>query len=334
MENSKIEIVLTKLEKLTGIQFNLTDNSLNHNELIITLIYNGIKTKFTGIIRKTANFNFLNVFHTPNYNYPPLVIMDYINDNLAVSLEKDQINYLDAAGNAFIKTDSFFIQIKGNRPKSKPEKSIRLFQPSGLQLLFALLSNPGLERESYRTIASVAGVANGTVTWIMNDLETNKYLIVINKKRKIVKKDELFRKWAEQYALILRPKKSIGKFSSRKNDWQNSVNLESFGAVWGGEVAAGKISELTNPETFTIYVENNIKKINLLKTKAQLTENPNGNIQLVNKFWNFEDLSLNKNIVNPLLIYGDLISYRDSRILEILNNIYNRDIYEHFGFNK
>ena len=52
----------------------------------------------------------------------------------------------------------------------------KAFQKRGLQVIFALLCNPGLVAEPYRTIMAHAGVAIGRVVTVMKDLKTLNFL--------------------------------------------------------------------------------------------------------------------------------------------------------------
>ena len=53
---------------------------------------------------------------------------------------------------------------------------------------------------------------------------------------------------------------------------------------------------------------------------------PNGNIELMKKFWNFEDENSQYNLVPNILIYADLISTNDQRNIENANIIYDTKI--------
>ena len=71
-------------------------------------------------------------------NIPILVVADYLTPNLAAKLREAGINYLDAAGNLFLKrAPNLYMQVEGKKPPS-PVAGLktRLFQPSGLALLF------------------------------------------------------------------------------------------------------------------------------------------------------------------------------------------------------
>jgi len=66
---------------------------------------------------------------------------------------------------------------KGNKPTEELRQELlnRAFKVRGLQILFALLCNPGLENQPLREMAKVADVALGTVQWVLKDLNTMGY---------------------------------------------------------------------------------------------------------------------------------------------------------------
>ena len=93
------------------------------------------------------------------------------------------VQFLDEAGNAYINTPPFYIFIKGNKVAgdTKAPAIGRTFKQTGLRVLFALLCNPGLENQPYRTIADktngelgyegakLAGVLAGDGGWSRSD---------------------------------------------------------------------------------------------------------------------------------------------------------------------
>jgi hypothetical protein len=74
-----------------------------------------------------------------------------------------------AAGNAYIDHPPTLIWVKGERPIARAplQPTGRAFQAGGLQVIFALLCHPGKADRPYREIAELAGVAHGTVGWVM-----------------------------------------------------------------------------------------------------------------------------------------------------------------------
>lgn len=104
---------------------------------------------------------------------PAMLITDYLAPDLADQLKERDIPFLDAAGNAYIKQANLLIWIKGQKPAAKATVIPvgRAFQPTGLQVIFTLLCNPQAINLPYRELAKMAGVAHGTVGWVIPDLQ-------------------------------------------------------------------------------------------------------------------------------------------------------------------
>src|SRR5437870_6455140 len=110
-----------------------------------------------------------------------LLITDYVTPALADELKAHRVAFLDAAGNAYLDKPPLLVWVKGMKPAAKPVPAHtgRAFQPTGLQVLFAVLCNPEVVNKPYRELAAMAGVAHGTVGWVMPDLQQLGYLGVL-----------------------------------------------------------------------------------------------------------------------------------------------------------
>jgi hypothetical protein len=260
-----------------------------------------------------------------------LLITRYITPQMAERLKELNMQFMDTAGNLYINLPKMFLFVKGNKTKEDiiKEKPIRAFQPAGLQLIFTLLCNPGLENQPYRLMADKANIANGAVTWAMKDLNKLGYLIDMGKKgRKLLKKKELLNRWINLYAELLKPKMLIGRYNTENVDWWKQGNPPIGDALMGGETAAAVLTKYLKPQNHTIYTEEKYGKLVLqLKLKTARV----GNMELVKKFWNFEDPFDKRNLVNPVLIYADLIATGDPRNLETANILYDTEVIRYIG---
>jgi len=73
-----------------------------------------------------------------------LLFADYVNPELGCLLKEGGINFVDTAGNVFLKREpGLYVYVEGKKPpSSKKSRAVRLFQPSGLTILYGLLLNP------------------------------------------------------------------------------------------------------------------------------------------------------------------------------------------------
>ncbi len=251
-----------------------------------------------------------------------LLLADYVNPELADTMKDQGIHFMDAAGNAFINTPPLYVFIKGNKPREefKGDRTKRLFKPSGLRVLFALLNRPDAEKNPYRDIAADAGVALGTVNWVIHDLKNAGFLVDLGKKgRRLINKADLLRRWVEAYPEQLRPKLVLGRFMAEEPNWWKDVKPAEFDAFWGGEIAADELTGYLKPERFVIYADRPPGEIIF---KCRLHKDIEGNVEILKRFWNFHWKMAEKVLAPPLLVYADLIATGDTRNIEAAEMIY------------
>lgn len=266
------------------------------------------------------------VRHLDLFQKKGILIARYITPQIADELEKMDIPFIDAAGNAYINEPPLFIFLKGNKlPQDYPAgPPTRAFRPAGLQVVFVLLCNPGLEGAPFRAIAKKAKVALGTVGWVINDLKRLGYIIEMKlKERKLIRKEDLLNRWVTAYPEQLRPKKMIGLYRTDNWDWWKNADIKKFNGFWGGEVAAALLTKYLKPQKITIYTNQPMARF-LLKNKIK--KDPNGDIEILQVFWGFEENWLNNEVVHPLLIYADLLATGDARNIETARIIYEREL--------
>jgi hypothetical protein len=253
---------------------------------------------------------------------PPLLVTDYVTPPLAEKLRARNIAFLDAAGNAFLDQPPVYVWIKGERPLETPGTNKvkgRAFQASGLKVLFALLCNPDWVAEPYREIARLAGVAHGTVGWVMADLPTLGFIAEINGERRLLRPALLLKHWAEAYARTLRPKLILGRFRTDQAQWWAKAKPAKYELAFGGEVAAERLTQALRPETVTLYGERADPRL-LIDYKLQ--KDPGGPVEILQRFWDFP--TENKNLTPDPLIYADLLNIGDARCLEAADLIYEK----------
>jgi hypothetical protein len=259
-----------------------------------------------------------------------LLVADYINPMMADRLKELDIWFLDKVGNAYINEPPILVYIRGNRPETfiGTKTKRRAFQPTGLKVVYALLCKPGLVNVPYRDIASAAGVALGTVGWVLTDLKELGYIVKMGKnQRRLTKLKKLFERWVEAYPDQLRPKLLIGKFTSNEPEWWNkTAKLMNLNAYLGGEIAAEYLTNYLKPEIKTVYVRERPQDLQL---NFKMRKDPRGDIELLDTFWNTEYDWADKKIVHPILTYADLLATGDPRNIETAEMIYETEIAGH-----
>jgi hypothetical protein len=262
-------------------------------------------------------------------NIRMLIVTSYVNPIMAERLKEKDIWFLDSVGNAYIKHPQLFVYIKGNKPTEKPTtRASRAFYPSGLKIVYAFLCDSELVNAPYRTIAEIANVALGAVGLIINDLTQLGHIVDMGSRgRRLKDKRKLLERWIISYPEKLRPKFEIGKYKALNPDWWQTIQLTPYQACWGSEVAADQLTHYLKPEIFTLYLPE--KQATKLILTNKLRKDPTGNIELLKTFWN-TNYETDDLLVNPILIYADLMASGDPRNIETAEIIYEQHLAQHF----
>ena len=264
-----------------------------------------------------------------------MLVADYVNPKMADRLREAEVEFIDTAGNAFIKTPFHHVQIKGNRKPetigegAKPRK-LRAFTATGLKVTYAFLCDPDLIAAPYRAIAQVAGVALGTVGKVIDDMTEAGYLVKQGNERRIVRCDAMLETWVDRYPAALRPKLLLGFFDAETPDWWKAFDVEQLDAVWGGEVAGAHYTEYLQPAVATVYVPKHAYLKLIATARLRKMARPTGDagtVELLTPFWRMEDGR--DPFVHPILAYADLIATGEARNLEVARRLYDERIARH-----
>jgi hypothetical protein len=244
---------------------------------------------------------------------------------LADQLRAKGVQFIDAAGNAYLNAPPLLIWVKGEKPAERftpPRDRGRAFAATGLQVVFALLCNPDATDLPYREIARLAGVAHGTVGWVIPELQELGFIAEVGEQRRLMNVDRLLRQWAEGYIRTLRPKLVLGRYQAPTLEWWNTINPRTYEYMLGGEAAAGRLTKHLRPGTISVYGAK-VEPRFLLDQK--LSKDANGQIEILKRFWHFDD----EEEVTPIpLIFADLIQTNDARCLEVAQILHDRFIAE------
>lgn len=258
-----------------------------------------------------------------------VVILDQVTVEMAEELRNKGIQFIDTAGNCYINQTPIYVFIKGNKRKhiTKAPAVNRVFKQTGLRVLYALLCNPEMVNETYRTIAAKTGVALGMVNWVFKDLNELGFLLETGtgraRKIRLLNKEKLLERWITAYAEQLRPKLILGRYRGADGWWQ-TAQLKPEQALWGGELAAAKLTDYLKPQEITIYLDKDNPAAVLIPNR--LKKDPAGDVELVARFWQPETVAPHEDTVHPLLVYADLMATGNQRNIETGRIIYDRHI--------
>jgi hypothetical protein len=256
---------------------------------------------------------------------PPLLVAPYITPQVAERCRQLRLPFIDTAGNAYLEAPGLLVYVVGQaRPLELRRDDYRALNPAGLKLTFALLCRPKLLRENYRKIATAAGVALGTVSSDMKDLQTRGFfnLKAQPARRKLLDPERMLEEWATHYPLTLRPKLILGRFQAERERLQQA-DLRRQHAFWGGEPAAEKLTQYLKPAHFTLYAREPIAR---LVAAGRMRAQADGNVEILERFWDFEADRDSPDVVPPILAYADLLATHDGRNAEAARMIYEQRI--------
>ncbi len=258
-----------------------------------------------------------------------IMVLQQVTADKADELRKDGIQFIDTAGNGYVNQPPIYLFVKGNKTPGvvKVAKVNRVFKQTGLRVLYALLCNPGLENETYRTIAAKTNVALGMVNWVFKDLNELGFLMEKGTGRTrqvwLIQKEKLLERWVTAYAEQLRPKLVLGHYRGTEGWWHNA-QLKPEQALWGGETAAAKLTGYLKPQEITLYVDKENPAAVLIPNR--LKKDPTGDVELVARFWQTETIAPQGDRVHPILVYADLMATGNQRNIETARMIYDQHI--------
>jgi hypothetical protein len=254
-----------------------------------------------------------------------LLLTPYLTENLARKCVELGIPFLDGAGNAYLTGPGLRILHVGEHPKpdlltAGVPRSFRPYNSKGLQVLFTLLSAPALTNATYRDLAKAAGVARGTVGMVLNDLLEAGLVADLPGGRVIIQFQRLLEAWVANYPQKLRPHLGPMKFRMAiPQDWR-SVDFASIGALVSGEAGGDRLTANLQPMGARIYTREPFGKI---AAALRLRPDPGGNIELLERFWDFQNpKAIPPGVAPPLLVYTDLIASGEPRNLDIARMIH------------
>ncbi len=243
-----------------------------------------------------------------------LLVADYLSPQIADELRRRGIQFLDTAGNAFLRGPSLYVFVKGEKAggeHGEPRPSVRAFGPTGLAVVFALLAKRELLDATVREMARATDVAHGTVGWVMNDLRQLGFLVEVEGRRRLVQAERLLDLWTEAYIRALAPRLRLGRYQGDLSGIK--APLPDLGSARvGGELGGALLTRHLRPQSAYVYTQGiDPSIVRPLKLKAD----PNGNVEVRTRFWNFETEP--SGFAPPLLIYADLLAIGDPRCLEM-----------------
>jgi len=264
-----------------------------------------------------------------------LLIASHVNDRLGNLLRSANVHFMDMDGNLFLEGSGIHIFVLGRRSTQKALASqrgsgLRAFYPSGLRLLFHLLTDPALNsgkdglaliNKTYREISARTGISHSTVGWVMADLIDQNLVIQVSPgERMLADRPRILERWVQGYIERLRPSLIVERYRPPRADWWQDATLTD--GLWSGEIAVAILTHALKPQTATIFCNRPSHDFVL---KHLLQKDPEGSVEFLKPFWGTSQaLSSGVPCVHPLLVYADLLSIDDDRTREVTKLIYDK----------
>jgi hypothetical protein len=307
------------LEQLTGLNITV-ESRRNEYDGIIDINGHAFTVEAKNELRKENKgflFARLEELKTKTKR-PTLIIAKYITSEVALELKGSGINYLDVAGNCFIKYQDLILYIVGQKVHKKEKTNqAKAFQEAGIKIIFNLLNNPDNLQLSYRELAELADVSIGSVSNVMKELVEQNFMLKTKLKRVLKNKSQLLERWVIAYQDVFRPRLVKKQMRFIKPDaiqnWKELyLNNEKGITLWGAEPAAAILTNQLVPEKFSIYTTQSWQNIG---QDMGLVPDANGKVEILQVFWKHK-VPTNAITTPPLLVYADLIGSGYSRNIE------------------
>lgn len=240
----------------------------------------------------------------------------YITPSLADVMVKNDCPYADLAGNLFIRNGNSVLLIQNQKKPQFFERKYtrgRAWAPTGLKVLFLLLTEDDALNWPYRKIAACSGVSLGSIRYIMADLKNNAIVAEVDGQNRWNQKNAAIMDWSKAYKDKLLPSLDRRFYTGTVPAECGNVRL----AV-SGETAAQEHA-LIKSRRFLAYRYGNI---NLCIAQNHWRESEEGNIEIRQAFW--PECRMIAKRVPWLLVFADLLAEDDPRCNEAALEIYHR----------
>ncbi|WP_460763124.1 type IV toxin-antitoxin system AbiEi family antitoxin [Niabella terrae] len=323
-EQEIIYLALENLQKNVQIQgkWEAFDHGEPDGQIILDIADQPVR--FYVEIKKELRNHDLQQMTAFNQQYKPfMVVATRLFPKIKEELRLNNIAYLEANGNLFLKNKDTTLWIDTNKPLKTYEKTgNRAFTKTGLKVMFLFLLDETWINRPYRQIAGHTGTGIGNITNIIKGLKQEGFLLPLAKNEyKLNNKRELLNKWVTAYDLKLKPTIKMGTFRFLKEEdftnWKN-LPIRNGKTWWGGEPAGDLLTFYLRPAELTLYTT---ETRNDLIKNYRLIPDDTGNVQIYQKFWQYDNG--NDNVVPPLLVYTDLMNKGDRRCTETAQKIYD-----------
>lgn len=331
-----IDKALKALQESTGVAgVRIDEPNFDDQKISLSIAGEEWHLRCEALRKVSRNAEIVDLRHRAVRTTSELLVTSLVSQELAVTCRAQGVQFIDCAGNAYLNPSAasgVYVYVTGLKPVDDLDVAnpMSISTPSGLRLIFALISAQRLLNQPYREIAETAQIAIGSVSATMKALEQRGYVATTSSgQRELQHKGKLIGEWVAGYAGRLRPKMETIRFACPDMAELRQLELDPETAAWGAEEAAARVSGFLKPEILTIYTDiGNSPFVSDLVKRHRLRRDPNGLVELVQPFWDLSRFRWPQQCVPPLLIYADLMLSGDARNSEAAEQILDRLLYD------
>lgn len=267
-----------------------------------------------------------------------ILVAQYINPKMAGRFKDAGLQFLDAAGNIYLRQPGHFLYVTGNKEndfgheQGKPAPAAKALSAKALVVMYTILKERDALQWSYRMFSEKTAVSIGMISQAMRELEQQGYLTKsANGAISILQPEELLQRWTAGYMDVWRKFRNQESWLSNEPFWQHEQQLCTSTAIVGGEIAASHYLNSLNPGSAMFYatrqdVEAMARTFRLRKARTDVE--PGYKISFMAPMMPRELLSGDAGYAHPLLVYAELIASKDPRNIETAKRLHDR----YFGY--
>lgn len=258
--------------------------------------------------------------------FPNLFLVGTLREADTKTLRSLRVGYLANSGDFYLPIEIVPQETLGNgrivaAPKLVSAAESMTSSKGMTRLMFVLLANNNATALPQRTLAEMAQLSLGAVNRYISQLEHAGFI----KYGQLIGFAKLVDYWIADFDRYYHARLRIGTFSvASRNTLEvlQDKNEKLNHGFWSGAKAADLLLASEIPNQFVIYCES----VGDLIKELRLRPDPNGALEVREKFWAFEWQERDRGIVPLLLVYTDLMLSSDPRdhnaaekIKELLN---------------
>ncbi len=261
-----------------------------------------------------------------------ILIAQYINPKMAGRFKDAGLQFLDAAGNIYLRQPGHFLFVTGNKEgdfsheEGQSASVAKALSAKALVVMYTILKERDALKWSYRMFSEKTSVSIGMISQVMRELEQQGYLTTsATGMKSILQPEELLQRWTAGYMDVWRKYRSNERWVSNEPFWHDEQQLRSSPAVIGGELATSHYLNYLNPGSAMFYatrqeVDSIARTFRLRKLRSDFE--PGYKISFMEPMMPKALLLGDDGYAHPLLAYAELIASKDPRNIETAKRLY------------